>query len=170
MTIHESSFLTMSICTLKQHKQLSLPAQLEYGTSSCQTLHHVFTNYSCFHFVCPRVSEALWKGKPLLLQERSRRGGKRVRKRTKAEREIWHGVEETCYEMQTYDGLHVRLCSCILCMYGHVHLSIWTIVCLPESELEWHSCSKRTPTGSGILRFESERSRLPTVHCLWKEK
>lgn len=35
--------------------------------------------------------------------------------------------------------------------------------CLPESETEWHSCSKRTPTGSGIC--SRGRGKKLFAHC-----
>jgi len=74
------------------------------------------------------------KRKPLLLQERE--GMKR------RDRAIWHGGRKTCCVQAC---MHISAAASV-----HVHVSIWTIVCLFEFEYEWHSCSKRRPTGSGI--------------------
>lgn len=76
--------------------------------------------------------------------------GKRVRKK-RGERDRFDMSEKNMLgSASTYLLLH-------LCMYGHVHLSTWTIVCLPDSEPEWHNCSKRTPTGSGICDSRGEK-------------
>lgn len=93
------------------------------------------------------------------------RGKKRKKeeshRKEEGEQEIWHGVRNTLGSAR----LQQPACTSLLlhlCMYGHVHLSIWTIVCLPESKPEWHSCSKRTPTGSGICDSRGEK---PLAYC-----
>lgn len=57
-----------------------------------------------------------------------------------------------CMNISASASVQVWACS-------FVHLNN----CLPESETEWHSCSKRTPTGSGIC--SRGRGKKLFAHC-----
>ncbi len=81
------------------------------------------------------------------------------------------GLERKRRESERFDmewEKHVRKCKPVTActrssapasarMYGHVPLSIWTIVCLPQSEPECPSCSKSTPTGGGICDLRGKK-------------
>lgn len=158
MTIHESNFLvpSMSFCTLSEApifasiiiRILGLPRAKRFNTSS--TIIAIST-------VCPRVSEALWKGNPLLLQERVRK------KKRDSERFDMEWEKHVNVKCKTMKALLMHLC-----MYGHVHLSIWTIVYLFDSEFEWQLFKEDT-NWQWDLWFE-RREAICLLFTVWKEK
>lgn len=95
------------------------------------------------------------------------RRGMRVRKtRRRVEgftwREKYAGKSKpmsACMNISVPASVQVWACS-------SVHLNN----CLPESETEWHSCSKRTPTGSGICSRGRRKEAVCTLSTVSEKK